>query len=356
MNAADYRKLIKKDPRGGYLFYGEEEYMKRFCVGETRKAVSDDNSDSAFSEFSVQRFTAEKTEDFISALSSVYEFITSPAMFTQYKLAEITSLDIKQMKDAELDALCDMLTALKNDGYNDGILIINTSPELYDAGTAKRPSKTHTRLSEFVTAVEFPTETLAKLSAWVKKHFESEKLSIDDKSCALLIERCKYSMTLLSNEISKLCSYSVAAGNESIDEKAVKNVSCAYDNYDEFALSDAVMKRDKAEAYNILASILNNKNAFAAADKPEVLLAQISRVFCDMYQIRLLSDAGRTSFDISKMTGIHEYRVGLYQRAMKKYEAEALDKILDICAETDIKIKSSGLDNYMLIDRLIAEL
>jgi hypothetical protein len=42
MNAADYRRQLKAGLSGTYLFCGEEEYMKRFCLNESRLSITED--------------------------------------------------------------------------------------------------------------------------------------------------------------------------------------------------------------------------------------------------------------------------------------------------------------------------
>ncbi len=351
MNASEYRKLLKNDPSGGYIFFGEEEYMKYFCYTETKNIISANQSEAAFS---IKRYSAEKIDDFISSLSDIYDYIITPSMFFEYKLVSVHDLDAKQIKEADLNTICETLSAICKIGFEKCILIFYMKADSYDSGTLKKPSKIHENLCKYLTPVEFPKESVQKLISWVNKHFTSQNINIEINLCEMLIDRCKSSMTLLSNEISKLCSYVLAQNRNEILRDDIENVTVLVDDFEEFAISEAVMNGKKTEVYKILNDLKMNKNSFAAANKPEVILASISRIFCDMIQIKILSEAGMTANDISVKTGIHQYRVGLYLNSLKKYEEKHIYKIIKLCDETDIKIKSSGLENSMLIDRLVA--
>ena len=62
-----------------------------------------------------------------------------------------------------------------------------------------------------------------------------------------------------------------------------------------------------------------------------------------------------TKKDISQKIKMHEYRVGLYLDACRKKRPAVLSQTIALCYEADRKIKSTALDSYIVLDRLIAE-
>ena len=48
LREADFRKEIKTAPRAAYLFYGDEDYMKKFALDAAISAISPDPSFAFF--------------------------------------------------------------------------------------------------------------------------------------------------------------------------------------------------------------------------------------------------------------------------------------------------------------------
>ena len=47
---ADFRKELKGTPRAGYLFFGEEDYLKSFAVRQARELLCPDPTFAFFNE------------------------------------------------------------------------------------------------------------------------------------------------------------------------------------------------------------------------------------------------------------------------------------------------------------------
>ena len=54
---SDFRKQIKSAPAVGYLFFGEEDYMKKFALDTAIEAISPDPSFAFFNEIRLESFT-----------------------------------------------------------------------------------------------------------------------------------------------------------------------------------------------------------------------------------------------------------------------------------------------------------
>lgn len=341
MNAADYRRLLKSGIRGAYLFFGKEEYMKRFCLTETRKSITDDIT---LATFNIMRFSGADSEFSFGRIAGA---LSSPPVFCNKKLIELHDLDIENLNDESFDEL-ERLTAAASES-EDCIFIIYTGGNEFDAGTEKRRTKTYERLTRMMlTAVEFDYETPAKLIPWLIKHFSAGGIAAGAEQCGLLIRRCGTAMDILSGEAAKLCAFIHAKGRSNLTEDDIEAVTCAVTEDEEFALSNAVLSGEPARAFAVMRELKAKK------EKPELILAGISGVLCGIKLVSVLSAAGMSVRDIAQKTKIHEYRVGLYQKSLRQRGFADIDRLLDLCAETDYKIKSTGLDSYMLIDRLIA--
>lgn len=340
MNAADYRRLLKAGLSGAYLFCGREEYMKRFCLSETRSNITEDRS---LAVFNIIRFSGSDS-DF--SFGRIADALSSPPFFCRRKLTELHDLDFSSLGENDFLEFLHLISKMADS--DDNILIIYTADGEFDAGTEKRRTKLYEQLSQSLTVVEFDNETPAKLAAWLGRHFLAEGIAAEPAQFHALIVRCGCAMYTLSGEAAKLCAYIHADGRRSLTDADIKLVTCANTEQEEFAFSNAVLDGDTGRAFRIMAEFKAKK------EKPELILAGISSVLCGLKLIRVLSGAGLSTRDIAAKTKIHEYKVGLYQKCLRRRSDEELDMLLSLCGDTDLKIKSTGLDSYMLIDRMIA--
>ena len=101
---ADFRKQIKNAPQRAYLFFGEEDYMKKYALDTALAAISPDPSLSFFNEIRFDSFS-------YSPEALVDSFMPAP-MMADRKLVILSGLDFNAMKQSEVDALCASLEAL----------------------------------------------------------------------------------------------------------------------------------------------------------------------------------------------------------------------------------------------------
>lgn len=342
MNAAEYRKLVKTGISGAFLFCGEEDYLKQFCLAETRKSVTGDDSSAAFN---IIRFSGAESS---FSFGSVGDALSVPPFFCPRKLIELHDLDYPSLVENDLKILERLAQSMENS--EDTAFILYADADEFDAGKEKRRTKLYDRFSAVLTVVEFNYETYEKLTVWLGKHFSAEKIVAEPEQCRMLIQRCGFSMYTLAGEAAKLCSYIHASGRDKLADSDIRLVTCITTDEEEYAMSNAVLDCDIKRAFRIMSEIKARKQ------KPELILAGISGVLCDLKLIRVLSEEGLSAGQIAAKTKIHEYKVGLYLKSLRRRDAGEMDALIEMCAQTDIKIKNTGLDSYMLIDRMLASM
>ena len=158
---ADFRKQIKTEPAQGYLFYGEEDYMKKFALDTAISAISPDPTFAFFNEIRLDSFSYSP--------DALIDALMPAPMMADRKLVILSGLDFTAMKQSEIDGLCKALELLPEYDYN--TLIITTSADRFDAGRSpKKPSAVLKKLSEHLIPVVFDKNSPARLSSWVAKH------------------------------------------------------------------------------------------------------------------------------------------------------------------------------------------
>ena len=333
---ADFRKQIKSAPRSGYLFFGEEDYMKKFALDMAVEAISPDPAFAFFNEIRLDSFSYSP-EALIDAL------MPAP-MMADRKIIILSGIDFISMRATELDALCKTLDSLADYDYN--TLIINTSADRFDEGILpKRPSATLQKLSEYLIPVQFEKNSPARLASWVAKHFEHNGVSAPNEVCSFIIERCGRDMFNLANETDKLSFFVLSDGRREVTQEDVMTVSIPVGEYDAFAFTNAIGARRRDDALEILGDMKLRRQ------EPIFIIGEISRTVCDMLTIAVLRSEGLTQREISASTGIHEYKVGVILRTLP--QEEMCRRMLERCRAADLEIKTFRSDGYAVLEKLI---
>lgn len=335
---ADFRREIKASPRQGYLFFGEEDYMKNYAVGLAADTISPDESLGFFNDIRFDAFTYSP--------SALLDAIMATPMMSERKLIVVSGLDFNAMKTSETDELCRVLSALSEYDYN--TVIVNAAADRFDAGTLpKRPSALLGKLGEHLQPVIFEKNSPARLSVWVGKHFEHNGVHAAADVCSLVVDVCGRDMFRLASETDKLSYYARAHGRAEVTADDVKRVAIPAAEHDAFAFTNAIGTKRRADALEILFDMKQRRL------DPIMVMGEISKTVCDSFSVFVLASDGLTTSEISSKLKIHEYRVGLILKS--GIGLETCKQMLDKCASADMEIKSSR-DGYSVIERLICTL
>ncbi|MBR2907593.1 MAG: DNA polymerase III subunit delta [Clostridia bacterium] len=338
---ADFRRQLKNGLSGGYLFFGDEDYLKQLDLDAARKTVA---PDEAFAFFNDLRLDAL---DF--SPSKLLDALMPLPMGAEQKIVTLTGLAVDAMRPSELDALCDALAAINEYDYN--VVILSVPSGLLNPGILpKRPSAALTKLSQHLTPVHFERSTPSRLASWCGKHFEHNKVSASPEVCRLVVELCGSDMFVLSGEIDKISYYVLADGKTAVTEDDVRYVAISSTEHDAFAFANALMEGRNTDALTILADMKRRRI------EPIVALSEITRVFCDLYTVFTWTEGGVSIYDVQKRLKFHEYKARLYQKSAVQSGARRLLHALSLTTEADILLKQSPSDGYAAIERVICAL
>ncbi len=333
---ADFRKQIKASPAQGYLFFGEEDYMKKFALDTAVAAISPDPTFSFFNEIRLDSFSYSP--------EALLDALMPAPMMAERKIVILSGLDFTSMRAQELDALCKTLDALDEYDYN--TLIIYTSADRFDEGRLPRsPSSMLQKLSEHLIPVQFEKNSPARLAAWLAKHFEHNGVKASGEVCSFIIERCGRDMFNLANETDKLSFFVLSKGRDEVTREDVLNITIAVSEHDAFAFTNAIGARRRDEALEILRDMKGRRQ------EPIIIIGEISRTVCDMMTIAILRSDGLTQREIASATGFNEYRVGMILRTLP--DEEMCRRMLERCRAADLEIKTFRSDGYAVLEKLI---
>ena len=342
LKEADFRKALKTNPTGGYLFFGEEDYMKSAAIRMARESVTE--ADPAMAAFNDIRLDGL---DFTPA--ALLDAMTVPPMGADRKVITVTGLNLSALRAADMDKLCEALAEIPDYPYN--LVILSAAADTFDPGNLpKKPSELLTSLAEYLTPVWFERNTPAKLAGWVQKHYLHGGVQADPKLCQFTIEYCGRNMFTLANEVDKVACYIRAHGRDTATEADIRTAAIPAMEYDAFAFTNAITERRRADALEILADLKLRRV------EPLFILSEVSRVVCDLLAIRAMADGGRTPAEIGSELKMHEYRVGLYLKQARKTDLALLRNAVTAAEAADRALKRSAADGYGIIERLICTL
>ncbi len=335
-----FRKLMKNGLAGGYLFFGDEDYMKAYSVGAAKRTVCEDETFALFNDMKID------VMDY--SAGALLDALMPMPMMSDKKIITVNGLNVSALKPKELDDLCDVLATLPEYDYN--VLIISVPATMIEEGNLpKYPSSILKRLGEHLTLVHFDTVTGAKLVSWVGKHFQHNGAQASPEVCSFLINYAGKSMYTLANETEKLSYYVLQNGRNTVTKEDVLKVSIAEISTDAFTLANAILDGRSEDAVNALAVM-----KFRRVD-PIILLGEVSRVICDLISVKALAEEGCPVGEIAAILKMNEYKTKLYAQGAAGKSMQKLKTAVELCSEADIAIKLSP-QGYIAIEKLICSL
>ena len=338
MKEADFRREIKSNPGVAYFFFGEEDYTKNHAIALAKESIVGDESLAMFNEMKLDALSYSP--------DTLMDMLASPPMMSERKLILITGLDFIAMKQNEIDELASVLSALGDYDFN--TVVISAASDKFDEGilTGKRPkpSAALQKMAEVATVVQFEKNSPQRLAMWSAKHYEHNGAMADPSVAAFTVEYCGRDMFTLAEEIKKISYYVLSQNRRNVTVEDVKLVGVNSMEYDTFAFTNAICARQKDAALNILLDMKRKKT------DPIIIMGEVSRAVCEIVSVSLLLSDGLTFAEISKILGIHEYKVSLLAKSAGNIQSPR--RLLTLCREADKDIKM-GNNGYISLEKLI---
>lgn len=341
MTPKEFQKICKEGRlRGGYLFFGEEDYTKSRCLALVRSTVLEEEDP-----FNHVKISGEDSGWFEETANQ----IVSLPVFAPKKLVELHGLNCRKADGGGYEKLAELLKELE--GHEECVFILCLSSDEFDPGRLpKSPSAAYRKLSAVLTPVQFSYETPAGLNGWVCRHFAAEGLSCTPATAARLIEFSSRDMFTLSSETAKLAAYTLQKGRASVDPADIEYVCCGRNIEGAFDFTDALLRGKSDQALRLLSGMK------ARRERPENIFGGVVDTVSNMYTVKFLSEAGMRREEISAKTGLHPFRVERFKESAAGKSLGRLEKALELLTDADLKIKSSAINSYTVLDRLVMRL
>lgn len=303
-----------------YFFYGDEDYNIELEVQKMSNKLNPD-----FKSMNCQLLDNPDYSTLITALR------TPPMMFGDMLVvinAENYFLSNKNtFEDAEL---ADIEDALKNNPETLDIVFVVRLPRDENKKLDSR-RKLFKILSKF-NAKEFSTfktYKTAEIANWIKIHAKSKGISLKDDAIELLIEQIGNNLREFNTELDKLKL--IAYPEKTVTKNMVTDICIS--NQDLFNFTELVMRGEKDKALLEFKKLLDKKH-------PLELLSAIQTMIRKWIILKSKSSELST-FELSKLTGQHEFVVKQTLQKLKNTKLADLVKLKENLFETEYKIKSA---------------
>ena len=299
-----------------YFYYGDEEFNIEQEVNKLKKGL-----DKNFLEMSLKTYDNPKFADLISILR------TQPMMFGKM-LVIIKSNDYftKAFDDKEIKQIEE---ALEDNNENLDIVFVAELPR--NEGKKLDSRKKFFKLLSKYNLKEFPsipTYKTAELESWIRKQAKSKELEITSDAASAMISQIGNNLREINGELEKLKLFIYP--KKQITTEMVKELCIS--NEDLFAFSDYLMKGGKDKALLEYRKLLEKIFCLEIVAALQTMLRK---------WILLKANSSKCSaFELSKLTGQHEYVVKLNLQKLKNTSLKDLVKLKQNLTEAEFKIKS----------------
>lgn len=323
---------------GAYILAGEEDYLVRHYLGELRRAA---NIDEAFAVFNNPVYDGERVD-----FAALFEDIKSPPMMADFKLIEWRHADLASMKEGDFSLLEELFGLVSEYPY--AVLVITADGEGVDFGTPKRPSAFIKRFGKLANILRFDKSTDAQLYGWLKRHFDSQGISVSLDTLKALVFRSGHSMDVLKNEVDKLSALAGARGIAEISPREVEEAASSTPECDTYAFSNAVTERNKQKAFLALEEMKIKRV------EPAIIMGMLARTFSELLVVAGYLEEGLGLGDIENTLKMNSYKAKICIGAVKRYGIEALCECVERLAEADASSKYGGVSGYTAIELFIS--
>lgn len=328
--SAALRELKEKGPDRLYFLWGEEDYLTGCFRDELKKiCITGDTDDFSYHCFS---------DDF--SVRALRDAVDSVPFLSERSFVEVKGLDLNRLDNAGIE----LAEVLKDIPDYCTVVFIESS----DFEPDKR-LKFYKAFLPLCREIRFSAQDGSQLMRWIVRRFAAEGKEVELAAAQRLISVSGDLMNRLIPEINKVAAY--AKG----DRVTVEDVDAVAHHIPEAVVFDMTEKLSAGEtnaAIGYLGELLADKN-----NEPIMILAIIGMQMRKLYAARLAIDEGLGKDYVMKTCSLKlDFQASKLMRPAQKFTRKQLADAIELCAETDFRMKSSGEDSAALLKECVLKI
>lgn len=204
------------------------------------------------------------------------------------------------------------------------------------------------QLKKYASLKKVEQFTEQEMKTWIQQELHEQFKDIKQDALDTLIGLTGIHYRIVQQELEKIVLF--IGDQPTITKKDVQTIVNRSLEQNVFLLTEYIQKGQKDRAIQLMKDLIQLK------EEPIKLLALITSNYRLYYQSLILSQKGYSQQQIAKTVGVHPYRVKLALQQCRKYQLHQLLEIINACAETDYKLKSSYMDKVLILELFILSL
>lgn len=319
-----------------YIIYGNDTYLKEYYCD---KLVSLSYSGDPF--FNFQKFGYD------AVIQDVYDAVNQFPMMSDSKCVLLDDYDVFSCSQEDFERLCRLVGEVE-DGC---VFIIKFDYIDFDR-------KKNSRVTKLSKAVEkangkiynITHRTKQQLIRMLIKSAKNRGVELFETEAAYLTERVGDDLSVLKNELEKLCLYRKTG---KITKEDIENVCITDMNASVFDYVGCIVEGNVSKALKLL-----DKMFFMKTDEYSVFY-QICSVYHDMYRALAAKRAGKQKKDIASDFSYPSntvFRIDRANRYINRFDFSKIEKSYDCLIKTDKILKSYGANSREILEQTTVEL
>lgn len=317
-----------------FYFYSSEAYLVRRQMAAVRQLLLQEEAEAT-----VLDGATPEIEQIIMAAGTI-------SFFGTRRVVELPDLAPSAYSDKDLDALCDAIQTAENAVFLMGSVFELEKNKLK---LSKRAQKLIGVCQKLGLAQELAQPKPFELKQMVIDRARQQDTTLTENAAAALMERCGTDPFLLENETDKLCSLS---GYTTVTPAMVAEACAQNLEADVFEMVRMVTAKNSTGACQKLHTLLRLQN------DPIQITGALVGSYIDLYRVKLGQANKKNYSAVFKDFGYKgsDYRLKKSAETATRYTLPQLEKCLDILTELDKALKSSPVDNQVLLETALCQL
>ena len=178
----------------------------------------------------------------------------------------------------------------------------------------------------------------------VEEVFKEKGKEIGKIELRYFAEKVQNNFDIIRREADKLIAY---AQNRSISKGDIDKLIANSSEDDIFDLIDFISQKKVEKTLDLLYDLLSK------SDQHMLIISNVENNFKRLYEIKILVQNGASVNDISSKIKLPTFICEKLINQSSKFSIKQLQKIMEICLETENKIKTTGVDKNMEMELMI---
>ena len=324
---AELRTLKERGPERLYLLWGPEDYLREQYLFQLKKICLPEGED----DFSYKRIDGPALD-----ANAFQQAVDAMPFMTEHTLIELRDVDINKLADA--DACMKTISDIPD--YCTIVFVQNAE---YEPDGRLRFVKT---LRSEGKELKFTQQSQGMLTDWIVRRFAAAGKRIDLSAAQRLIFISGDLMSRLIPEIEKIAAY---ASTDKVTQEDVEAVANHIPEAVVFEMTELMAQKKVNSALSVLSELLADKN-----NEPIMMLAVLGKQMRQLYAARLALEKNLgTKYVIEVCSMKYDYIAAKLLTAAKGFTLTQLRRAVELCAETDYQMKSSGADPKELLKEAV---